>query len=168
MHQITYGIFKTYKGIFKKKHIGNTQLLFFSTDTKFIILSLLGKLKDGKHAAQMILRGSVDQFTPILDFYKSQKNFMLLETLSCKSIETENGSYIITLPKKEKYIRSNLKIDFQQEYSKGNQFIFFIDAKLALVTDIDISSPTEVKMAATKQQAKLMNSITKLKSRIKR
>ena len=73
----------------------------------------------------------------------------------------------IALQKKGKHIKSNLKIDFQLDYSKGNQYIFFVKAKLALVMDEDLSSAVEIKMSATKQQSKMMNSITALKSRIK-
>jgi hypothetical protein len=62
------------------------------------------------------------------------KKFIELEALKCKSSSPAQGKYVITIPKKGAYIRSNLEIEYQVEYSTTDKRIYLIKGDLSLVS----------------------------------
>ena len=157
---IRYCVFKTYKGLFIKKHAGNSHMIMFSSPTSTILLNILGKIDDGNMAAQLVYRADSMEETNILNALKSDKNFVVVEELSCKTIEKQKTDLVITIPKKGSFILSNLSITFEPEHSSGNTQIYFIKGKFALAFDENLT-PTQFKMKAIKQKAKLSKSMTK-------
>lgn len=153
---ITYSIFKTYKGIFTKKHAGNEHLLFVPAGDDFLILSLLGKFNNDDIATQQILRAPISSMNIILnEIKKSSEDFVIIEQVPCTVKSSTKGNYKVSLQKKGTNIASNLNISFEPEYSSGNIKIYSIKGKLMIVMGEDVNDSTQLKMAAMKKQAKL-------------
>jgi hypothetical protein len=62
------------------------------------------------------------------------KKFIELEALECKSSSTSQGKYLVKIPQKGSYIKSNLEIEYQLEYSTTDKRIYFIKGELNLVS----------------------------------
>jgi hypothetical protein len=152
--RIIYGILKTYKGIFTKKHIGNVQILIIEMEKSFWVLNLLGQMEDGKQVAQLLLRAPSEYVEEFIDTYEKSENFMFIEELFC-DISNENISKLkILLKKKGKHINTHLNINHSIEYSKGNVNIYIIDGKFNLIMDdIKLDSPIKSRMSALKNQS---------------
>jgi len=108
-------------------------------------LALIGKDVDDQentYAAQLLVKLSDEIMESTLagEYEHFGKNFIELEALNCKSSSPSQGKYIITLPKKGTYIRSNLEIEYQVEYSTSDKRIYFIRGDLNLVSG-DIAVP---------------------------
>lgn len=165
---ITYGITKTYKGVFTKRHMGNVQFLVIPGNSTFMVFNLLGRLEDGREASQMILRMSGDFMDSFLNQFKQEENFVPVEEIPCKVKEKGGNNYTVVIPKKGKYIRSDLEITFEPEFSSGNIHIYFIDGKISLIKDIDINGRVQLKMAAASQRAKAIDILKKFTSKLSR
>ncbi len=165
---LTYGVIKSYKGIFTKRHTGNTQILIIPSSSTFMVLNLLGKIEDGRVASQMLLRTGLEHRDTFIRFYEKEEQFVSIEELLCRVSEKAGGNYSVALPKKGKFIRSNLYITFEPEYSSGNIQIYLIDGKISLALDEDLNNKTELKMAAHAQRAKALGILDKFASRFLR
>ncbi len=156
---IRYCAFKTYKGIFFKNHAGNIHIIMFNTPNSVLLLELLGEV-DNNMAAQLVYRTEVREETNLLNALKSDEDFVIVEELTCKTIEKQKTDFIITIPKKGKFIQTNLKLSFEPEYSSGNTQIYFIKGNFALAFDENMT-PTQLRMKAIKQKAKISSFMTK-------
>lgn len=165
---ITYGIIKTYKGLFTKKHIGNTQILVIPGDRTFTVLNLVGRMESGKEASQLILRTGLEHLEKFLDFYKRDENFITIEELPCKVKEKGGNNYTVIIPKKGKYIKSNLDITFEPEYSSGSIQIYFIDGKFTLVKEERLSGTMDLKMIAHTNRSRILGSLRDFASKFMR
>ena len=144
-----YCILKTYKGIFRKKHAGNIQLFITNTGSTFIGIALLGLMEEGVNAGQMIVRGPSQHMDMFINDMEQDENFMILDTLKVNVKETSKGTYNLSYPKKGKYIKSNLKFEFESEHSDKNTIIYSLHGKINLVFDETIGEK-QLKMKALK------------------
>lgn len=151
--RVIYGILKTYKGIFVKKHIGNVQILIVEMEDDFIVLNLLGKMKDGNHVGQMLLRAPSAYINIFLDDFQKTENFIKLEEiLSDVPIEDINNFKVI-VKKKGKHILSHLNISLSKEHSTGHIHIYFVKGNLNLVMDDVLNNKADIKISANKYSA---------------
>ena len=153
-----YCVLKTYKGIFRKKHSGNVQLFVTSTGSDFMALALLGLMDDDINVAQLLTRGPSQYMEIFLSQMKEDENFMILDSLKVNSKEKSKGVFSLSYPKKGNHIKSDLKIEFESEYSRGNSAIYSIHGKLELVFDEPIGEK-EIGMKAIKKKALFKSSL---------
>ena len=142
---IRYCVMKKRKGLLKRQPV-YTHLFFIPVDPKkYMYLALIGKDVDDQentYAAQLLVKLSDEIMESTLagEYEHFGKNFIELEALNCKSSSPSQGKYIITLPKKGTYIRSNLEIEYQVEYSTTDKRVYFIKGDLSLVSG-DVTAP---------------------------
>jgi len=134
---INYCILKNYKGLFKKKHVGNTHLLFIPVSKNVsCYVVILGKFKteDNMYATQLITKTPNVLVQKIIDgeleYFKDR--FELIEKIKCIPEKIEDGNYKISLNKKGKYILSDLEFKFSDNYSSNKQRIFLLSGNLNL------------------------------------
>jgi hypothetical protein len=84
-HRIIFGIIKTYKGIFSKRHIGNVQVIIIEMSKSFLMLNVIGQSKDdsNKHIAQMLLKGPSKFSNDFIDAFEEEGKFIQLEETLC-------------------------------------------------------------------------------------
>jgi len=152
---LSYCILKTYKGIFKKEHSGNVQVIFIPASPNFIGLMLLGKLDEPPYlyAAQQIVFGPIEYMTEIRDEMISDEKFEIIEELPCSVSSSNSGWTYNVTSSKGKHIGKKLIIEFTPEYSGGDQKIFTINGDLNLVHTENVDDKL-VKMSGKVKAAK--------------
>ena len=136
---IRYCVMKKHKGLLKRQPV-YTHLFFIPVDPKiYMYLALIGQDVDGQentYAAQLLVKLSDEIMESTLagEYEHFGKKFIELEALKCKSSNPSQGKYTITIPKKGVYIRSNLEIEYQVEYSTTDKRVYFIKGDLSLVS----------------------------------
>ncbi len=140
---IRYCVVKKYKGLFKKKTL-YTHLFFIPVDLKkYMYLALVGQVTDEEYtdedrdvyAAQLLVRLTdeiLDQTISGESEYFS-KGFIEIEALKCISSNPSQGKYVINIPKKGFYIKSDLEIAYQVEYSTVDKRMYLLKGELNLV-----------------------------------
>ena len=142
---IRYCVMKKRKGLLKRQPV-YTHLFFIPVDPKkYMYLALIGKDVDDQentYAAQLLVKLSDEIMESTLagEYEHFGKKFIELEALKCKSSNPSQGKYTITIPKKGVYIRSNLEIEYQVEYSTTDKRVYFIKGDLSLVSG-DVTAP---------------------------
>ena len=142
---IRYCVMKKRKGLLKRQSV-YTHLFFVPVDPKlYMYLALIGQNVDGQentYAAQLLIKLSDEIMESTLagEYEHFGKKFIELEALKCKSSNPSQGKYTITIPKKGVYIRSNLEIEYQVEYSTTDKRVYFIKGDLSLVSG-DVTAP---------------------------
>ena len=63
------------------------------------------------------------------------KNFIEVEALNCTSSNPSQGKYIISIPQKGAYIRSDLEIEYNLELSTVEMRIYILKGELTLVSE---------------------------------
>jgi hypothetical protein len=136
---------KKRKGLLKRQSV-YTHLFFVPVDPKlYMYLALIGQNVDDQentYAAQLLVKLSDEIMESTLagEYEHFGKKFIELEALKCKSSNPSQGKYTITIPKKGVYIRSNLEIEYQVEYSTTDKRVYFIKGDLSLVSG-DVTAP---------------------------
>jgi len=166
--RIIYGILKTYKGIFTKKHIGNVHILIIEMEKSFWVLNLIGQLKNGNNISQLLLKAKSQYVTEFIDGYEKTENFMMLEEIFCDISNESNDQLKILLKKKGKHINSHLTISLSKEYSQGNIKMYEIIGKFNLVIDEQVDTPVQSRMMALKKQAIVRPLLSRFLSVLKR
>jgi len=166
--RIIYGILKTYKGIFIKKHIGNVQLLIIEMEKSFWILNIIGELKNGNYISQLLLRTKPQYINEFLDDFESNENFIQIEEIFCEIPKENENHYKLLLKKKGKYINSNLDIKFSTEFSQGNIKMYEIDGKFKLTENDFINNKSQIKMKALKKKVIAQPLMTRFMASLKR
>ena len=142
---IRYCVMKKRKGLLKRQSV-YTHLFFVPVDPKlYMYLALIGQNVDDQentYAAQLLVKLSDEIMESTLagEYEHFGKKFIELEALKCKSSNPSQGKYTITIPKKGVYIRSNLEIEYQVEYSTTDKRVYFIKGDLSLVSG-DVTAP---------------------------
>jgi hypothetical protein len=130
---------KKRKGLLKRQPV-YTHLFFVPVDPKlYMYLALIGQDVDDQentYAAQLLVKLSDEIMDETLagEYDHFGKKFIELEALECKSSCTSQGKYLVKIPKKGSYIKSNLEIEYQLEYSTTDKRIYFIKGELNLVS----------------------------------
>jgi len=136
---------KKRKGLLKRQPI-YTHLFFIPVDPKkYMYLALIGKDVDDQentYAAQLLIKLSdeIMESTLVGEYEYFGKKFIELEALKCKSTNPSQGKYVVTIPKKGDYIKSNLEIEYQVEYSTVEKRVYLLKGELNLVSG-DIAVP---------------------------
>lgn len=154
-----YCVLKNYKGIFKKKHVGNTHLFLIPiSDDAYLYLGMIGELIDneGTYATQLIIRLPSEIVEQVIEEEKIhfEDRFIVLEKLPCKTKKISPGEYDVKLNKKGKMILSDLHIDFEADYSTDRRRIYLMTGEFNFESS-DIKSTTDMKMVADKKMAYL-------------
>ena len=142
---IRYCVVKKRKGLLKRQLI-YTHLFFIPIDPKkYMYLALIGKDVDDQentYAAQLLVKLTDEIMDDTLagEYEYFGKKFIELEALKCKSTSPSQGKYVVTIPKKGDYIKSNLEIEYQVEYSTVEKRIYLLKGELNLVSG-DIAAP---------------------------
>jgi len=154
-NMIRYCVHKSYKGLFIKKHQGNAHFLILSAPNSLIMLNILGKIQEtGEKVAQLFYRVDISQEENVIGAMKQGDTFEIVEELPCKIVEEQKTDFSVIIPKKGRYINSNLKVIYKPEYSGANRQLYIIDGELSLGFDENLT-PTQLKMKALKTKAKL-------------
>jgi len=152
-----YCVLKNYKGLFKKKHIGNTHLFLVPiSDNTYLYLGMIGELEDekGSYATQLIVKlpsEIVDQVIEEEINYFGDR-FVVLEEINCIPRKTAAGVYDIKLPQKGDMILSNLHIEFNVDISTNARRIYTLTGEFNFESE-DIKSTSDMKMVAAKKMA---------------
>ena len=145
-----YYVLKTYKGLFKKRHVGNTHILYLPISTReFLTLIILGAKDETTWIGAQVARAPLEYLLPMIDEMKrdlGEDAYVNIETLSIKPKEARKGSYKITLAQKGVYIKSNFTVDFEPEFSAGGRNLYSLQGNLDFYT-------SELNMKAAKMQA---------------
>ena len=157
MQNIFYCILKNYKGIFTKKHRGNTHLFLVPiTEGKFLYLGLLGEETDepGNYICQLIIKLPDEIIESIVEEEEKYfgERFLVMEKLPCSTKKNNEGNYIVKLSKKGSYIGSDLELEFNTDYSTQSKRIYTLKGELNFEAE-DVDSKADIHMAATKQSA---------------
>jgi len=102
-------------------------------------LALIGSDVDDQentYAAQLLVKLSDEIMESTLagEYEYFGKKYIELEALKCKSSSPSQGKYIVTIPKKGAYIKSNLEIEYQVEYSTVEKRIYLLKGDINLVS----------------------------------
>jgi len=154
-----YCVLKNYKGVFKKKHIGNTHLFFIPIpEDSYLYLGMIGELLDneGTYATQLIVRLPSEIIDQVVEeeIKHFEDRYVVLETLDCKTTKIASGEYHIKLNQKGNMILSDLHIDFDADYSTNKRRIYLMNGDFNFEST-DIKSTTDMKMVADKNMAYL-------------
>ena len=156
MH-IYYCVLKKYKGLFKKKHVGNTHLFFIPiSDKVYLYLGMIGELTEdeGTYATQLITRLDSEMIDQIINeeeiYFKDR--YIVLEKIKCKVVKISPGEYKIKILNKGKNVLSDIHLEFEPDNSTNKRRIYLMSGRLNLNSE-DILSTTDLKMVATKQMA---------------
>src|SRR4030042_5847069 len=113
MGKLYYCVLKNYKGLFKKKHSGNTHLLITPiSNDEYFYLGIVGKLTNNEdiYSSQLITKVSDSLLDDVISGEEEHfgDRFVILEDLKCSVKNIGEEDYIIKLVNKGKYIKSNL------------------------------------------------------------
>ena len=133
-----YCILKNYKGILKKKHVGNTHLFFIPvSDSETFYLALLGKDSKEKdtYICQLIVRVPNNLRVKLVaaekDHFKDR--YLVIEALKCESNQTDPSNFNIKI-KKGKVVKSDLVLTYDPSLSSDKQKMYRLTGKLDLTT----------------------------------
>jgi len=166
-NRIIYGILKTYKGIFVKKHIGNVQIFIIEMDKIFFVFNVLGLMENGLIASQMLLKSPSEYVNIFIDDFEESENFIQLEEIYCDIPNENEEEFSIILKKKGKYLNSNYKVSYSNEYSSGNIKVYLFDGKFSPLTLKPINN-IQLRMKSMKKQAVVKPLLSKFISSITR
>lgn len=127
-------------------------MLVVPTGSTFLGLLVLGLVDDDHFATQLFARGPLHQMDLFIRSMQEDPNFVIVETIKSSTTERVKGTYDIKLSKKGKFLKSNLQVSFEPEYTSGNVSIYSVKGKLDLVFTEEIA-PGAMKMAALKKIA---------------
>lgn len=161
--KLYYHVFKNYKGIFRKKHKGNTQMFtipFIPSREYFTHGVIVGKMNapgenyDGAltfMTVSMAEMSKMDQFVGGLGA-ELGKNYELIEELPVNIIDEGNLNYMIKLLKKGNYVKSDIDFIYADYATKElGRKIFLMKGVIELFTDKIRTS--QMKMVAMKKMA---------------
>ena len=152
-----YCVLKNYKGLFKKKHIGNTHLFLIpiSEDT-YLYLGMIGELEDdpGNYATQLIVKLPTEIVNEVIDeeIKYFEDRFVVIEELKCSPRKIAAGEYDIKIPQKGNMILSNLHVEFNVDVSTNSKRIYTLTGEFNFESE-DVKSSSEIKMVAAKKLA---------------
>jgi len=137
---IRYCVVKKYKGKLKREP-AYTHLFFVPIDPlKYMYLGLIGKDLDdvpNTYAAKLLVKlpEEITEKTIQGEHEYFGKNFIEVEALNCISSNPSQGKYIISIPHKGDYIRSDLEIEYNLELSTVDMRIYILKGELNLVSE---------------------------------
>ena len=140
---LRYCVVKKHKRL--KREPSYTHLLFVPIDPqKYIYLALIGKDIDdveNTYAAQLLVKlpEEITEKTIQGEHEYFGKNFIEVEALNCTSSNPVQGKYIISLPQKGTYIKSDLDIEYQLELSTVERRVYLLKGEINIISG-DVTS----------------------------
>lgn len=158
-----YCVLKNYKGIFRKKFRGNTHLFFIPLDNNLYgYFSLIGKMVDepqdlpegfNRYACKLIVKIPADIVQTVIDhqidYFKGR--LQVVEQVECKVKKMSDGTYFIDTNKGH-FIKSDLILAYQVEYSTPEKRVYTIDGSLDFMAT-EISDTRQLKTDMLRQNA---------------
>ena len=166
---IYYCVLKNYKGVFRKKFRGNTHLFFIPLDDKLYgYFSLIGKMIDApddfppgfdRYACKLIVKLPKEIVQTVIDhqieYFKGR--YQVVEQVQCNPKKTGIGQYFIDT-NKGNFIKSDLLLKYQVEYSTASKRIYTIDGALDFLST-EISKTKGISSDLMRQNA-ILSAIT--------
>jgi hypothetical protein len=157
MMDLYYCVLKNYKGLFKKKHIGNTHLFLIPiSDKEYLYLGMIGEIEDekGNYLTQLIVKLPEEIVDQVIDeeinYFKDR--FVVVEELRCSPSKLGAGEYNIKIPNKGDMILSDIHVEFNVDVSTNARRIYTITGDFDFESE-DIKSTSDMKMIAAKKLA---------------
>lgn len=168
-HRIIFGIIKTYKGIFSKRHIGNVQVIIIEMSKSFLMLNIIGQSAEdpNKHIAQMLLKGQSTYANNFIDSFEEEGKFIQLEEMLCDIPYENTDNFKVILKKKGKYLNSHYNIIKSSEYSDGDIVIYIMDGKFTPLLVEEMNTKTDIKMRALRKKSIVSSLLNKFKASLK-
>ena len=134
---IRYCVVKKHKGVLKRSVL-YTHLLFVPIDpNQYMYLALVSQMteEDNTYVAQLLVKLSDEIMEDTLrgEYEHFGTKFVEVEALKCKSFNPSQGKYIVNIPRKGSYIKSNLEIEYQVEYSIVDKRMYLLKGELDLI-----------------------------------
>jgi len=155
--KLYYCVLKNYKGIFKKKNVGNTHLFFIPLpDNKYLYLSMIGEIEDqkGSYATQLVTKIPADILDEVIDgeleYFKDR--YEVVEKVNAIPTEEAAGIYNIKISKKGEMILSDLRVEFNVDFSTNDRRIYTLTGKFNFESE-SVSPGESMKMVADKKIA---------------
>jgi hypothetical protein len=118
-----YAICKVYKkGLLSTHYLGNVHYFWLPcSKTKAICFTTAGHLSKQTSGRVEIWRGlftmDVDKLGSAAESYLMSKDYKVIETLPCKVVEIDHDRFKVVFPKKGKYYKSDLEINYSEALS---------------------------------------------------
>ena len=154
-----YCVLKNYKGRFIKTHRGNTHLFLIPvSDHEYMYLGMIGAMieKEDSFATQLIVRIPIEIIVTFINHEIRYFNgrFEVIDRVKCEASKKEAGKYEINILNPSHYIKSDLFLNYELEYSTPNRRIYSLDGDLNFMAE-EVNPKTTLSMAAIKQQSLL-------------
>ena len=161
--RLYYSVYKNYKGFFRKKHKGNTQMFTIPeipSSKYFTYGVIVGKMNapgekyDGALTFMTISMAEISKMQPFIDGIGAElgKNYELVEDLPVNVVDTGELDYTIKLLKKGEYIKSDIEVIYADYITKEmGRKIFLFKGDIDLYTDS--VKTNQLKMVAMKRMA---------------
>jgi len=157
---MTYCAYKVYKGFFKKTHKGNVHILIIPiSPDKVLLLNLVG-FTDEAFYTYLIAEIPMAYVKPYMEAMESNHGdkFVVLATIPVKPSEKSKGEYKIKVLVKNDFVKSDLIVSYEPEYSSPGAKVYSITGKLDIrVAETKLGT---VKMQATAASAKFKKILT--------
>lgn len=154
-----YCVLKNYKGRFIKVHRGNTHLFLIPvSDDEYLYLGLIGGMvgEENRYATQLIVRIPSEIIIPFINHEIKYfgGRFEVVSKVKAEGVKKEAGKYEVNVLAPSYYIKSDLNLTYELEYSTPNRRIYVLDGQLKFMAGT-VNPKTTMSMAAMKQQALL-------------
>ncbi len=157
MQQIYYCVLKNYKGLFKKKHIGNTYILIVPLPTSdYLILGIVGELNQENTYSSVLVYKVPDDVVEDLVMLQTEDfkwRFEVIEKLECLSRRLSTTEYFIDIKNRGHFIKSDIRINYDMENSSDPVRIYIIEGQLDFPESYIITPETDMRMIAIKKKA---------------
>jgi len=161
--RLYYAVYKNYKGLFRKKHKGNTQMFslpaipasqYFTYGVIVGRMTAPGEEYDGALTFMTISMAEMSKMKPFMDGIGAElgKNYELIEDLPVNVADTGELDYTIKLLKKGEFIKSDIQVIYADHLTKEmGRKIFLFKGDIDLFTDKVRTN--QMKMVAMKKMA---------------
>lgn len=172
MQQVYYCVLKNYKGLFKKKHIGNTYILIVPLPTSdYLILGLVGELNQEDTYSSVLVYKVPDDTIEDLIMLQTEDfkwRFEVIEKIECLSRRVSDTSYFIDIKEKGSFIKSDINLSYDSENSSDPLRIYIVQGKLVFPSSYIITPETDMRMIAIKKKTVIKVILQNIASLFKR
>lgn len=158
MFDFKYYVLKNYKGIFRKKHTGNVHVIIAPINMNVsLYLVIIGEIinEPNTFVCHMVIRQSPEFINKVIDIEQKKfgDNFILLENSPCRINDLGEGKYEYIFSNTGQYIKSDLSLTFNPDYTTDKVKIYILRGNIDLETN-DVN-PKTFKMLSMKKLAYL-------------
>jgi hypothetical protein len=158
--RLYYCVLKNYSGKFNKKSKGNTHLFFLPlSPVETAYVGLLGEVLESnsdilQYACQLMVKLPEEIVAETILHQTSyfKERYQIVEEISCEAGKIQPGKYFIHILDKGAFVRSDLTLTYQMEYSTTSRRIYFLEGDLNFLTG-EVDPSKDMAMVAYKQKA---------------